>query len=81
MPTPIWQCDDCGGPALWTFIDGDPHYHCKRQCDGFMQLDLLELASQVDRVGSVSAMDEDEDRPVWDDQLLEDQYRRFLNGT
>ena len=38
---PLWKCDDCGGPAVWTFIDGAPHYHCERQCDGFMQTELF----------------------------------------
>ena len=38
---PLWVCDDCGGPAVWTFIEGDAHYHCERQCDGFMQLELF----------------------------------------
>ena len=37
---PLWKCDHCGGPALWTFNDGDPFYHCERQCDGFMQMEL-----------------------------------------
>ena len=37
---PMWKCDDCGGPAVWTFIEGVVHYHCERLCDGFMQLEL-----------------------------------------
>ena len=41
MAVPLWKCDDCGGPAVWTFIDGVVHYHCERQCDGFMQMELL----------------------------------------
>ena len=34
------HCDFCGGPAVWCVIGGDLCYHCRRQCDGFMQLEL-----------------------------------------
>ncbi len=37
---PLWMCDDCGGPAVWTFMEGHVYYHCERQCDGFMQMEL-----------------------------------------
>ena len=40
--SPLWICEDCGGPAVWTFIASIPHYHCERQCDGFMQVELFE---------------------------------------
>ena len=55
----LWKCDDCGGPAWWTVIDGAPHYYCKVQCAGFTQLPL-DLGSEecyLDRVVSVSALD------------------------
>ena len=32
----------------------------------------------VDRVGSVSGARRDEPSHVWDDQILDEQYRRFL---
>ena len=35
----------------------------------------------LDKVGSVSGLDADEDSHVWDDRLLDQQYRRFLNGS
>ena len=36
----------------------------------------------LDKVASVSALDEDEGCPdAWDDRLLDQQYRRFLNGS
>ncbi len=35
----------------------------------------------VDRVGSVSALAEAEEFHVFDDALIEQQYRRFLNGS
>jgi len=38
----LWQCDDCGGPAVWTIIRGEVYYHCEQQCDGFMQMELFE---------------------------------------
>jgi len=34
------KCDFCGGPAVWCVIGGDLCYHCRHQCDGFMQLEL-----------------------------------------
>jgi len=38
---PVWRCDECGGPAKWTFLGHDVYYHCEQQCDGFMQMDLF----------------------------------------
>ncbi len=35
----------------------------------------------LDSVGSVSALAEAEDSRVWDDRLLQEQHRRFLNGS
>ncbi len=37
---PLWVCDHCLGPAVWTIIRDEVYYHCERQCDGFSQLDL-----------------------------------------
>ncbi len=34
----------------------------------------------LDKVGSVSGARRDEPYHVWDDQLLDEQYRRFLNS-
>ena len=34
----------------------------------------------LDKVGSVSALIEPPE-PIWDDQLLENQYRRFFNAV
>ncbi len=31
----IARCDYCGGPALWTFIQGEAHFICKAPCEGF----------------------------------------------
>ncbi len=78
-------CDHCGGPANWTFFGDIPHFHCQSQCDGFMQMGL-ELAGDVatrylDRVRSVSAQPEPEPT-VWPDATyINEQHRRFLNGT
>ena len=64
------RCDHCGGPADWCFIDGEAHFHCQRECVFFCQLELfagdegLRHVSEIlrlDRIGSVSALDEDED--------------------
>ena len=83
--TVLWKCDDCGGPAVWTMIDDHPHYHCEQQCDGFMQqemaLDDSRSSRYIDSVRSVSALDGDGDGPIWCDPVLEDQHRRFLNGS
>ncbi len=35
----------------------------------------------LDSIGSVSGLVEVEGSRVWDDQLLEEQHRRFLNGS
>ncbi len=37
----LTRCEDCGGPAKWTIIRGDPYYHCVRLCAGFTQLSLF----------------------------------------
>ncbi len=39
------------------------------------------LLEYVDKVGSVSALAEAEDSHVFDDEVLDQQYRRFLNGS
>ena len=49
--------------------------YCNEVVDGAGR--LLELDSIV----SVSGLVEVEDSRVWDDQLLDQQYRRFLNGS
>ena len=51
-----------------------------------MQLSLEGLSPMgecgyLDKVGSVSALDEDEEFHVWDDQLLEEQHRREFHGS
>ncbi len=40
----LTRCDYCGGPARWTIAphDGEVYFQCKTQCDGFMQMELLE---------------------------------------
>ena len=35
----------------------------------------------LDQVGSVSGLELERDFHVWDDQLLDQQHRRFLNGV
>ena len=37
-------------------------------------------SSYLDRVGSVSGLVEVEEFHVWDYELIQDQYRRFLSG-
>ena len=32
---PIWECEDCGGPAKWTLVGSQTYVHCEAQCDGF----------------------------------------------
>ena len=43
METPLWICEFCGGPANWTFIQGEVFFHCQRQCDAFRQKDMFEV--------------------------------------
>ncbi len=42
MGTPLWICESCGGPAVWTFIGGEPWYCCEVECEGFRQLELFD---------------------------------------
>ena len=44
-------------------------------------LDVEPDYQYIDSVGSVSALDSDEDTFVLDAPLLDEQYRRFLNGS
>jgi len=53
--TALWECDHCGGPAVWTFIGGEPFYHCEEQCDGFRQLELFEEEGVCSSVRSDAA--------------------------
>ncbi len=55
------SCELCGGPANWTFVGSLLYYHCQRQCLLFTQLDMFDDFVHLDSVGSVSALDEDED--------------------
>ena len=48
---------------------------------GYEALDIADGSRYLDKVGSVSALVEGEGDHVFDDQLLENQYRRFLNGS
>ncbi len=48
---------------------------------GFRGVDKSMAPWYLDKVGSVSALVEVEGDHVFDDQLLEDQYRRFHNGS
>ena len=44
-------------------------------------LTLLSDSVRLDIVGSVSALAEAEDSHVFDDQVIDQQYRRFHNGS
>ena len=44
-------------------------------------VDDMESFPYIDKVGSVSGLRRDEDYHVLDDQLLDQQYRRFHNGS
>jgi len=44
-------------------------------------VDEMVAGRYLDKVGSVSALDGDGDFHVFDDELLDQQYRRFRNGS
>ena len=44
-------------------------------------LAVCDVHPYVDKVGSVSALRRDETFLEFDDALIEEQYRRFLNGS
>ncbi len=50
----VWRCDFCGGPASWCIVRGEALYHCRRECDGFMQMELF----SSDRVPEVHEGDD-----------------------
>ena len=82
MPSPSpCVCDHCGGPANWTFMGDILHYFCYAECDGFRQLALGLGDGYLDKSVSVSAVP-DAEAALWpDEQTLNEQYRRFRNGT
>ncbi len=41
MAAVLWRCDYCAGPAAWTIDGSDAYFSCRRQCDGFRQMELL----------------------------------------
>ncbi len=45
------------------------------------ELDGMQHVEYLDRVGSVSALVEVEEFHVFDDQLIDQQYRRFHSGS
>ena len=44
-------------------------------------IDKAEALVDLDKVGSVSAVRRDETTFVFDDKLIDEQHRRFLNGV
>ena len=52
----LWRCEDCGGPANWTFINGEPYYLCHND-DCASQLDFMKSMVYNDQYGSVSALE------------------------
>jgi len=65
----LWRCDDCGGPANWTFINGEPHYLCHDPgCRA--QFDMFKSSVYYDKYGSVSAL-EGEGVPEFAEQKIQ----------
>ncbi len=44
-------------------------------------VDMFDDVEYVDKVGSVSGLEQERNIFVFDDGLLDQQYRRFLNGS
>ena len=44
-------------------------------------LDPLGVPEYLDKVGSVSGLELERDFHVWDDHVIEQQHRRFHNGS
>ena len=72
---------DCSCRSHGTFLTSKGLAEAAQRKLELRGFDSMELESYVDKVGSVSASDGDGDVFVWDDRLIEDQYRRFLNGS
>ncbi len=52
----------------------------QRSADSLETVDMFEDLCYLDKVGSVSALVEVEGSCVWDEQVLDSQYRRFINA-
>ena len=46
-----------------------------------VEVDRMDESRYLDKVGSVSALAEAEDFHVFDDEMIDQQYRRFHNGS
>jgi len=52
----------------------------QRSLEG-LEVDAMAVPLYLDKVGSVSGLELERDYHVFDDQLLDQQYRRFHNGS
>ncbi len=52
----------------------------QRGVDSLETVDMFEDMCYLDKVGSVSGLVEVEGSCVWDEQVLDSQYRRFINA-
>ncbi len=71
---------DCGCLSHNGFLTDRGHAEVAQRSLEGLELAATDLSRYVDRVGSVSALVEGEGFHVFDDRLLDNQYRRFLDG-
>ena len=55
--------------------------NAQRSLEGLEVVDMELPLEYVDKVGSVSGLRRDEEFHVFDDHLLDEQHRRFHNGS
>jgi len=67
---PLTRCDFCGGPAAWCFLGDELVFHCRAQCDGFMQLELF--LSEGVRESMRRGAPDDSEEETWPSSSLEE---------
>ncbi len=71
---------DCGCYSHGGFLTAKGLEEAAQRERSLPGVDAMGVSRYVDRVGSVSAMDDGRDH-VFDDALIDQQYRRFLDGS
>ena len=70
----------CGCSSHGGFLTGKGlEETAQRSLEG-LEVDGMDKSRYLDKVGSVSGLRRDGDLHVFDDDLIEEQHRRFLNG-
>ena len=72
---------DCGCRSHNGFLTAKGLEEAAQRSDFRRVVDAMGNSYYVDKVDSVSGLELERDLHVFDDSLLDSQYRRFLNGS